>query len=117
MKRNMDLIRVLLFTLEQKGHNPTVIDGFSQQEIEYHKALIIEAGLAEGVVATGNFNEVMRADIDRLTWEGHDFIDAARDETLWKEAKEKLMKPGLSFTFEMIKEWLKSEIRGRFGLG
>jgi len=53
--------------------------------------------------------------MDRMTWSGHDFLDAARDETLWKKAKQTVMKPAASFTFEIVREWLKNEIRARFG--
>ena len=111
----MDLIRALLLALERDDDNPPEIAKYSQKEVAYNAALIIEAGLAEGAVAEGGFTEILRADLDRLTWAGHDFLDAARDETLWTKAKEKVMKPGASFTFEIIKEWLKAEIRQRFG--
>jgi hypothetical protein len=53
--------------------------------------------------------------LDRLAWAGHDFLEAARDETPWSKAKEKVMKPGAAFTFDLVKEWLKAEIRARFG--
>ncbi len=115
MKRDMDLIRALMFAREGGEEDSPAISKYSQKEIEYHKALIIEAGLAEGAVATGNFNEVMRADLDRLTWAGHDFIDSARDDTIWKKAKEKFMKPATSFTFDLLKEYLKAEIQARMG--
>ena len=117
MKREMDLIRALLLSLE-RGEDDVpneMRERFTQQEIAGHAALIIEAGLAEGMIAKGGFNEVMRADLDRLTWAGHDFLDAAREETLWNKAKEKIMKPGMSYTFEFVKEWLKAEIRARVG--
>jgi len=117
MKRNMDLIRALLLALERDDDNPQEIAKYPQKEVAYNAALIIEAGLAEGAVATGGFNEILRADLDRLTWKGHDFIEAARDDTLWAKAKDKVMKPGASFTFEIVKEWLKTEIRAHFGLG
>jgi len=49
-------------------------------------------------------------DIVRLTWEGCDFADAVRSDTLWKKAKEMVIKPTASFTFGLLKDWLKSEI-------
>jgi hypothetical protein len=116
MKRNMDIIRGLLLALERDDDNPPELSKYPPKELAYHSALLIEAGLAEGAIANGGFNEIMRADLDRLTWAGHDFIEAARDDTLWKKAKEKVMKPGAAFTFEIVKEWLKSEIRTHFGL-
>jgi hypothetical protein len=124
MKRDMDLIRQMLLALEQRDQDgeeraerkdPTDVEGYSQQERMYNAALIIESGLAKGDIVEGAFGKVMCAGLDRLTVAGHDFLDAARDDTIWKKAKEKVMKPGAAFTFEIVKEWLKVEIRSRIG--
>jgi hypothetical protein len=45
-----------------------------------------------------------------LTWDGHEFLDAMRDDTLWKRAKEKFIKPGASWTAKAVFEYLKLEI-------
>jgi hypothetical protein len=49
----------------------------------------------------------------RLTWDGHDFLDATRDSKIWKLAKERVLKPGVSWTFSILVEWLKQEARKR----
>lgn len=41
----------------------------------------------------------------KLTWEGHEFLDAAREDTRWNKAKEVAAKTG-SLTFSMLKEVL-----------
>jgi hypothetical protein len=45
----------------------------------------------------------------RLTWQGHDFLDAARNDTIWSKAKEKFLKPGISWTFSIVFDFLKAE--------
>ncbi|MGO8839441.1 MAG: DUF2513 domain-containing protein [Limisphaerales bacterium] len=50
----------------------------------------------------------------RLTWAGHDFLDAARNDTIWNKAKDEFLKPGISWTFSILFEWLKQEARQRF---
>ena len=35
-----------------------------------------------------------RAEIDWLTWKGHEFLDAARDPSTWETAKAKLKSAG-----------------------
>lgn len=49
-------------------------------------------------------------DVQRLTWSGCDFVDAIQDDTLWAKARAKVMKPTASFTFAVLKDWLKAEI-------
>ncbi len=41
---------------------------------------------------------------------GCDFLDAARSDTLWAKAKTSVIKPSASWTFDLLKEWLKAEI-------
>jgi hypothetical protein len=72
-----------------------------------------EAGLLDANVLTGAHGEPMQAIIFGLTWEGHDFLDAARDDTIWKAARDKIIKPGMSWTFSILLEWLKQEVRRR----
>ncbi|MCY1562785.1 hypothetical protein D9M68_1002340 [compost metagenome] len=46
-----------------------------------------------------------------MTWAGCEFADAIRNDTLWNKAKDKVIKPGMSFTFEVLTTWLKAEIQ------
>lgn len=120
MKRDLDLIRTLLVRVEE-GKNPALepIEGYSSEQILYNAALTVEATppLVVGEVLRHGFGDVLTVSMDRLTWDGHDFLEAARDNTVWKKAKETVLKPGASFTFDLLKEWLKAEIRLRSGGG
>ena len=55
--------------------------------------------------------------LERLTWEGHDFLDAARDDTIWKKAMKRFMQPTAAFTFGLLLEYLKKEAKAKLGLG
>jgi len=114
MKRDMDIIRLLLLQLET-GDRPSQLDNFSEERVTYNAALMVHAGLVKGAFARGGDGDSLGVGMDRMKWSGHDFLDAARDETLWKKAKQTVMKPAASFTFEIVREWLKNEIRARFG--
>ena len=111
----MDLIWLLLRSLESEMEPPE-LKNYDQKVVASHAALLIEQGLAEGAIARHGFNEIMRADLDRLTWAGHDFLDASRDDTIWTKAKDKFMKPGAAFTFDLLKQWLQLEIKKHIGL-
>ena len=67
--------------------------------VAYQIALMQEAGLIDAVVVADDYGLPRQAGIIRLTWAGHDFLDATRDSKIWKMAKEQILKPGVSWTF------------------
>jgi hypothetical protein len=111
VKRDWDLIRELLHQLEHRcgpiGANPlssfeVEIEGRCGQEILYHLVLLNEAGL---IVA----KDLECEDewwIYRLTWQGHDFLDAARNDTIWSRAKGIAADKGAGLTFAVLKDLL-----------
>ena len=50
-----------------------------------------------------------------LTWEGHEFLDAARDESIWEKALGKLNKKGLPITLELLKFALAESLKVWYG--
>jgi len=105
MKRDLDLIRTLLIRAESGDTELPC----TKEEFAYHVALLKDAGLVEGDVLIGSSGQPAEAHITRLTWTGHEFLDAARNNTVWNAAKEKFIKPGASWTFSILLEWLKGE--------
>ena len=49
--------------------------------------------------------------VSRLTWEGHDFLDAIQDDTIWAKPKESVLKPTLSASLDVLLEWLKRQAK------
>ncbi len=113
MKRNMDIIRLLLLQVEGDQNAAKQLETYPPHDVTYNAKLLVDAGLIEGDVAEGNSIEELGVILNDLTWAGHDFLDAARDDTVWRRAREKFMKPTASFTFEIVKEWLKVQIAGQ----
>jgi len=112
MKRDMDVVRQILQATEDLDHEGqlTKLSGVDQHTFVHHVILMKEAGLIEAQAMAGSGSMANFARVTRLTWAGHEFLDAARDDTLWQKAKTNVMRPGLSFTFDLVKEWLKTEI-------
>ena len=50
------------------------------------------------------------ARVSGLTWHGTEFVAAMQDDSLWSKAKERFMKPGISFTLDIVKSWLVDQI-------
>jgi hypothetical protein len=91
MKRDMDLVRVMLLAIEESPHGfaPKIeISGYTQEQIGYHATLLKEAGLAEGIETTTMGSQSPELMITRLTWLGHDFLDNARENQTWNQAKD-----------------------------
>jgi hypothetical protein len=96
--RDMNVIRGILLRIEEHDYNAKAfeieIEGCSKTDVQYHCALLQEAGLIRAQ-DIGNRPSGERWIPIRLTWEGHEFLDAARDVDRWERVTEKAM--GLSF--------------------
>lgn len=121
MVRDFDLIRAILLRAQQKepGSDYMSLDfglGHSKEKVYEHVALLIEAGLVVGHSVPSFGGGISLAEVDRLTWAGHDFVDSLADESIWLKAKEFVLKPAVSFSFDVLKEWLKQEAKTKLGL-
>ena len=108
----MELVRLLLLQCETDSPL-ALLANYSQRDIIYNLVLMKDEGLIEINFLEGNdvlpdgFHDL------RLTWHGHDFLDAARNDTIWNNAKDQFLKPGISWTFSILFEWLKQEAQKR----
>jgi len=119
MTRDMDLIRELLLAVEAfpTGYGEAlVIVGRSETEVGYHLKLLLEAGYIEGHDVATHGHDGPRVLPSRMTWEGHDFLDAIRDEGVWKKVQEKLLAVGGQTTLVILKELALSVTRSHLGL-
>jgi hypothetical protein len=113
MTRNMDLIRLILLKVEQNDPNGP-INGYSEDEIRYHRKLAIDKGLLKGhVLEDPRRSSPVPANVsvEDLTWEGHDFIDGIQSDSNWNKVKDYLLAGGKQITIETI----KFAIRALFG--
>ncbi len=89
MKRDMDLVRNILLAIEADptGYPPEEleIEGYTKDQIGYHMLIMIEAGLLEGQEVTPMGASCPVGIPTRMTWHGHEFLDACRDVTRWSE--------------------------------
>lgn len=105
MKRDMDLARQIMLDLEEESSfgewvkiAPTV---WSEQEVNYHVMLLAKAGPIEADDVS-EFESTEWA-AKNLTMQGHDFLDAAKDETIWRKAKKYVQDKGGAVTFDVLK--------------
>lgn len=119
MKRDMELVRQVLLQTEQSATVDNVIDlhieGYSPEEISYHVKILSDAGLLEAHNFSDSENFEWKP--TSLTWKGHEFLDAARNETVWKKATEIVKDKGGSVPFEVLKDLLIKGAATLFGVG
>ncbi|SCL76594.1 hypothetical protein L21_2529 [Methanoculleus chikugoensis] len=107
MKRDMELVRQILLQIESSTGDDFAniqIENYSPEEIAYHVYLLKDAGLIEAEISY-SMDSVKPEDyvIFRMTWAGHDFLDASRDEGLWKKAMGIIGEQVKSAPFDVIK--------------
>jgi hypothetical protein len=116
MKRDMDLIRLLLLRSVGDEKAARLVEKYDVPERAHHVALLQQAGFVDAVVTCDEYGQPTRAIVRGLTWQGHEFLDAMRDDTVWKKAKNKMIKPGVSWTVSLLFEVLKAEAKKQLGL-
>lgn len=96
MIRNMDLLRDIMLALEQnaeldgqgfsRGHASDFFakEGVKAQEVAYNLLLLIDRDYI-----LGSYDPTSATfDIERLTMDGHDFLDTIRDPEMWAKTKQ-----------------------------
>lgn len=101
----MDLIRAILieaekFPLDSSIHDISV-EGYTEDAITYHVQLAHEAGLIDAIDLTTTQGVCWKP--MRLTYQGHEFLDAARSDTVWNKAKGMLLSATGTLTIEGLK--------------
>lgn len=107
MKRNWEVIRKIMLKIEALPTESDevesgTIEGIDNDTAAYHIRLLIESGLVVGSCRNSTGLPWCRA--NRLTWEGHEFLDKIKRDTIWHKIKEQSMQRGIELSFEVIKQ-------------
>lgn len=98
VKRDMELVREVLMNLENNDDvnkwGPVNIDGYKTKEISYHLKILSQANLIEAKRITDQGIWFAKS----LTWNGHEYLDAIRSETIWNKTKNFINEKGLELT-------------------
>jgi len=109
LKRDMELVRRILVTLEDadqtQGWIPLQFECYTDDQISYHIKILAEQGIISATDCSNMKNFAWRA--KGLTWDGHDYIEAIRDEGRWQKVKDWIKATGKILTIETLKEAVK----------
>lgn len=108
MKRDMDLCRAILFAIEEEyvdtGLCNLEIPEYTTEQVAYHCQLLHDAGLISSYNVKYADNQIFFFSVGALTWEGHDFLDQIRQDTVWNKTKDVITKKGLPMIFDVVKQ-------------
>lgn len=119
MRRDMDLIRTILIEQAKLPPDGAFLDKIKKVDnniFAEHVRLLIERGLVEGSVSPSNADGAVTAIVTRLTWNGQDLVSEIENEKTWKEVKKRVISPGVAWSFDVLKEVLKSVAMKSAGL-
>lgn len=119
MKRDLNLVRELLLIIESNVGNSelNIPVEWDSKNVAYHLKIMDQAGYIN--------NKTQWADNSpfwiyaSLTWEGHEFLDSIKNDTIWDKTKEGIKNKGLelgSVPLVIIKEYATMQIKSVFGL-
>ena len=119
MKRDLDLVRQLMLQIEALPAAPPV--QYRTSEIEdpvllAHLEMLIEAGLVNGRISRSQGTRGDVISVSGLTWQGHEWIDMVRSQSLWNEVKTTVLEGGGVLTFELTKAVAAKIFRTRLAL-
>jgi hypothetical protein len=120
MERNFNLVREILLQAEAASPGTTIqefaCEGFDKPTIVEHVEIMIEASLLDGTIL-----KTMAGPsgflVHKITWQGHDFLSNAKNDTIWKKVMSEAKEKGTSMSFVVINGLLTRAAQKYAGLG
>lgn len=106
----MELVRKLLFLAEEEGKDDKLYEEYGQEKVAGHVAILLDAKLIDGMVEYDQVGRPFASVILRLTWAGHEFLDNARNDTVWNKVTSTIKNAATTASFEVLVEMLKAGV-------
>ena len=118
MKRDLALVRNILFVLEDIDDFPVticdiqaVLDGVTTNSIYAHLEMLESAGLIDGkdISSAGDKDYLVK----KITSAGHDYIDMIRNDTVFKKAIKHINDHGLPLALGVLQDICSQLLLGK----
>jgi hypothetical protein len=120
MKREMNLVRAILMEVEQQemvdSQHRIHIENYDPAIVNYHIHVMKQGELLSAIDVKDQSNPIPKYSAVCLTWQGHEFLEVARDETRWERAMGVVQNQGNSVTVGILIQILSSFMKSAFGL-
>ena len=78
-------------------------DRYDESTVQNHLILVFDAGLFRAEpVRSSTSDRIIRVLPFDLTWQGHEFLEKIKNETLWRRVKETIIRKGAPLTFDIV---------------
>ncbi len=109
MKRDMELVRKILFSIEEQFNGNAIyclsVSGYERSVVAEHCRMLYEYGLLNEYHPIGvDGVPVISFYVGNMTWEGYDFLEKIREDTTWNKTKEVIAENGLPMVIDVIKK-------------
>lgn len=125
MKRDMDLVREILLEIEREYQGLAIrnfsIEGYDKTTVAEHCKMLYEYGIIDRFSTSPADNDpyYMYA-VGNLTWEGYDYLEKIRDNTVWGKIKATFIEKGIPLLIDTVKTaadiYIEASIKTTFGL-
>jgi hypothetical protein len=121
LKRDMDLIRQIMLHLESfpdpdLNLTEVSLDGYADQIVLGHLILLQEAGFISMNVERFLGGEPPQIWVHRITWEGHEFLEAVRSETIWAKSTKVITSAGIGLAWPLLQAVLRAKAAEHLGI-
>lgn len=124
MKRDMDLVRSILIAAEKSDGPLDVLklceSGISARDAAFQVELMEAHGLIEATCKCSFEHMPTIVKVKSLTWEGYDYLDAIRSDSVWQRSKaaikEAVGDAPLSVIKEVCSELASAMIKSNLGI-
>ena len=107
MNRDLDLVRRILMDVADSGEpvdaSAWVTDTVSRDLAGFHVLIMREAGLIDATIMAADNNPYYVCRVNRLTWEGADYLASVRSNKVWSEVKKRLATVGGDAALAVVK--------------
>lgn len=124
MKRDMNLVRLLLLRIEDQGDDMNgwiddlAIESFTPEQISHHVWLLKDGGFITAIDLSSSDGPDVRPRC--LTWKGHEFLSDIKDQDIWQTTLTVAKRGGtesLSALWDIAKALGKKQIEKQLGIG
>lgn len=108
MKRDMELIRKILFTIEdiykpgEGGMWGPKLEGYEMQTVAEHCDLLYQQGLIKEYKPIAGGGEIQNFRVGNLTTSGYEYLELIRSNDVWEKTNTEIESKKLPKTFEAI---------------
>ena len=124
MQRDMELVRRILLSVEARPDLKLAmirLPGEEAVKLARHVEMLVKSGLVDARQVNRGSSPLPQYLVSDLSWDGHDFLAALKNETVWRKLKAALSAKDmaelpLAIIKDLASDIIRKVLRGELGL-